>query len=446
MDLGAELGLVAQYAKPEQVGSICKQLDPAWVEEAVVVTGTASLRRRRLPAELVLWLVLGMALMRNRPIWEIVDKLGLALPGAPVAKSSIAEARQRLGDAPLAWLFSRTADEWAHRSASGARWNGLRVYGMDGTTMRVPDSDANREYYGGPTSGRGDSGYPQLRLVALVALRAHLIAAAEFGPYENGETTLASELWRHVPQDSIVIVDKGYWGANILMPLELSGGNRHWLTRGRKDLRWTAVKRLGRGDELVEINVSPEARKKRPDLPALWTVRVVRYQRKGFRPQRLVTSLTDATRYRAKDLVELYHERWEVELVYDDVKTEMLEREEAIRSQSPRGVSQEVLGILLAHNLVRLEMERVAKKAGVDPLRLSFSYALRAIRDEWCWSAISRSPGAIPRHLEDLATDLTRFLLPPRRERRVIRGVKIKMTNYARVRRADRAAAARKGA
>ena len=131
----------------------------------------------------------------------------------------------------------------------------------------------------------------------------------------------------------------------------------------------------------------------------------------------------------------LYHERWELELGYDEIKTELLDREEAIRSRTPAGVQQELWGTFLAYNLVRLEMERVASEAGVEPTRISFVAALRLICDEWLWCALA-SPGAIPKHLRNLRASLKTLILPPRRsERRFPRAVKIKMSNYARKRR-----------
>jgi hypothetical protein len=143
----------------------------------------------------------------------------------------------------------------------------------------------------------------------------------------------------------------------------------------------------------------------------------------------------------AAELVELYHERWEIELGYDEIKTEMLEREETLRSRSPGAVRQEIWGILIAYNLLRLEMEGIADEARVEPTRISFVVALRLICDEWSWCAIA-SPGAIPRHLNELRASLQRFILPPRRSQRSYpRAVKIKMSNYAKKRRPDQIAA-----
>lgn len=180
--------------------------------------------------------------------------------------------------------------------------------------------------------------------------------------------------------------------------------------------------------------MSRAARRADPTLPATWRARAVTYQRAGHRPQVLLTSLLDPAQYPTAELIALYHERWELELGYDELKTELLEREETLRSQSPAAVAQELWGVLLAYNLVRLEMARTAATAGVAPTRISFVGALHLIRDEWLWSTYA-APGAIPRHLARLRHALTRLVLPARRSgRQYPRAVKRKMSNYPRKR------------
>jgi hypothetical protein len=412
-------------------------IDPAWIEEALKATGTATLRKRRLPAEQMIWLVLGMALYRDRRIDELVGKLDLALPGrrGPTpAPSSVTQARARLGDEPMRWLFERCSEEWAHASARAHAWRGLAVYGVDGTTIRVPDSPENRDHFGGHESGRGVSGYPIARVVTLMALRTHLVAAMRFGPNSVGETTYAKGLWAQIPDNSLVIGDRNFYDAAVLFPLQDHGVNRHWLIRAKRNLRWRVVKTLGPGDELVEVEPTLYARHRDPSVPRRWEMRAIRYQRPGFRPQMLLTSMLDPVAYPAREIIALYHERWEIELGYGEVKTRMLERFEAIRSRRPSGVAQELWGVALAYNLVRLEMTRIADEAGVPPTRISFTMALSLIRDEWAWCAFT-SPGAIPKHLRKLRADVARFVLPPRRTNRSYpRVVKLKMSNYDRKR------------
>jgi len=421
---------------PERFANLVAQFDVDWISEALAATGCATLRRRRLPMEQVILLVLGMALMRDRPIAEVARTLDLALPSGSsrsTAPSALVKARQRLGADPLEWLFGHTAAQWGHDSASRDTWRGLALYAVDGSTLRVPDSDANRAHFGGQKGGlrgRGDSGYPQMRLSVLMAVRSHLLVGASFAPYSFDERTLSVDLWPMIPKDSLTLLDRGYLQANVLVPLAREA-NRHWLTRAKSNSVWHVVKRMGTGDLLVEMTVSSEARRKDPTLPATFPARAITYQRKGFAAQILLTSLVDAKRFPAKELRELYHERWEIELGYDELKTEMLDREEAIRSKSPEGVAQELWGILLAYNLVRREMEAIADEVSLPPLRISFVAALRYIVEEFGWATLTRSPGAIPRHMADLRDKIRRFVLPPRRERASYpRAVKIKMSNY----------------
>jgi hypothetical protein len=425
---------------PGQLKRFQDHIDPVWIEEALEATGTATVRRRRLPADQVVWMVLGMGLMRDEAIERVVDSLNLALPGPGglIAKSAIAQARQRLGDEPLAYLFATTAEAWAARSADRHRWRGLALYGADGTTLRVADTPENREAFGGQSAGgdRGASGYPLVRVLGLMALRSHMLSALRFADYHTGEVTLADKLWRELPDDSLTIVDRNFLVADHLTSLARSGNNRHWLTRAKSTTRLKRLRRLDKNDELVEIELSDQTRRLYPDLPAVWQARAITYQRKGFTPSVLLTSLLDSEQYPAAEIVALYHERWEIELGYDEIKTHLLARQETIRSKTPQGVRQELWGIAIAYNLVRLEMERAADEAKVEPNRISFVYALSLVCREWQRACAPRAAiGNIPRDLASLRLNLKRLVLPPRRpERSYPRSVKIKMSSYSRKR------------
>lgn len=429
--------VVARPEGDDLVPKFVASLDPEWIEEALYATGTATIRRRRLPAEQVVWLVIGMCLFRNVSMRELVSTLDLALPGSRgirVAPSSIVQARERLGDEPLRWLFERMAAAWAHDSAARHAWRGLALYGADGTTVRVPDSPENRAHFGGQ-AGRwdGTSGYPLVRLVTLMALRSHILAGATFGPYGTDERVYADELWSLIPDHSLTIVDRNFLAARTLLGLQRGGAERHWLTRAKSTTIYKRVKRFATGDELVELNVSSEARRKDPSLPLTWQMRAIRYRRRGFAPQVLLTSLTDPKRYPAAEIVALYHERWEIELGYNEVKRVMLAREETTRSKSPRGVAQELWGLAIAYNLVRYEAEQVAAEARVPPTRISFVSTLDYIESALrTWG--TEGAGRLPERLRQLREDLGHFILPARRERSYPRAVKIKMSNYDRKR------------
>lgn len=414
------------------------KVDIEWIKSALATQGVATVRNRKLPAEQVVWLAVGMGLYRDRPIPEIVQRMDLVLPDANgkrqgVSEGAITPARDRVGAGLLRELFQTTAKHWALASAERHRWRGLMVLGADGTSLRVPDSPENREAFGLPGSSRRSAGYPQIRAVGLMVLRSHLLLDFDFaGCRKAGEITLATPMLERVPSHSVTILDRGFVNYRLLHQIQSGGEQRHWLVRGKKNLKWTVIEKLGRGDILVEIECSPKLRRKHPELPRSFQARVVRYRRKGFRPQFLLTSLLDAQKYPVAEIAELYHERWELELGYDEIKTHALEREEAIRSKSPERVAQEVWGLATAYNLVRHEMEAVAADQGVPPSRISFRGSLRLIRDLFFWAEVAK-PGKFPKMIREMRIEMRELVLPPRRSaRRYPRRVKIKMSNYAR--------------
>jgi len=433
MELVEALQVVGEGDRRESLALFSRTLDMDWVRRALTATGTASVRKRKLPAEAVVWLVIGMALLRDRSIDEVVDHLDLVLPGlkhtGEVSRGAVIQARDRLGCEPLAVLFAETAQRWAGDAAHALRWRGLAVYGVDGSTMCIADTADNEIVFGRPSSGRSAGAYPQLRLVALMVLRAHLLADLVPGSYHTGEQTLAQELWRRLPDHCVVVVDKGFINYAVFHSIQSQGTGRHWLCRSKANLKWTVVRSLAPNDDLVEIAINRSLRKQHPQLPELIYARAIRYQRRGFRPQILLTSLLDPETYPAAEIVALYHERWELEIGFDEVKTHALERIETLRSKAPQRVLQELWGLAIAYNLVRLEMLHVANHLTLPPSRISFRHSLLLIRN-FLVSAWLARPGVLPRRLETLHEEVALLVLPERRPRRYAREVKIKMSNY----------------
>jgi len=449
MDFASALDAVVESGIPATTKRFGSALNVAWIDEALDQTGTMSVRRRRLPARHVVWLVIAMALFRDCAIRTVAMHLGLSSPwesarrpgqARSVAASAVAQSRQRLGDEAMQIIFDRSSQAWAEPAADADQWRGLSVWGMDGTTLNVPDTKDNEEAFGLPGTGRGRPGYPQVRLVALMALRSHLLRGVRFGPYrgkETGEQALAEELRPMIPEDSLTIFDKGFLNYGALWRLHHDADGepttRHFLIRAKTNLKWKTVAVLGPGDELVEVSMSRQARKKDPGLPRTMRVRVVSYQVDGWPERKLMTSLLDPERFPAHEVAGLYHERWETELGYAELKTTMLERKEALRSRKPGTVRQEIWGILLAYNLVRLMILEAAEEAGLPPTRISFKNALHLIHT-FCavnaWVAPSRTMKTELRMLREM---LGVLILPERRpERRYKRHVKIKMSGYAR--------------
>lgn len=419
---------------PERIERFGASLPSEWIEAALQATGTASIRRRKLPAEQVLWLVLGMALFQDRSIRDVVDHLGLVLPGVDsLAPSAVSNARGRLGPDPIEWLFKRVAEHWSNQGGEPG-YAGLSLFAVDGTCMRVQDSDVNFEYFGKPggRNGSGDAGYPQLRLACLMNLGTRMLVAARFGPYATSEQELADALWPVVPAKSITILDRGFVDyaqfASFIQPAQ----ERHILVRIRDNMKPEALEELPDGSLKVRLKPSREALRATPTLPSEIVGRVIAYQHPDGKPSRIFTTLLDPKRYPAQDLIELYHDRWEIELAYDELKTHMLDRKECLRCKSPQRVAQELWGLLLTYNLVRREMLLVANTHKLSPRRISFVSSLLWITNFWVM-AWRTSPGNVPKHLGEFHSKLKVLFLPERRsERRYPRHVKIKMSKFPR--------------
>lgn len=418
--------------------ALLNKIPMQWIGEALAATGTATIRRRRLPAEVVIWLVLGMALFRELSIEFIAEHLKLVLPsksGGRLAKGALPVARARVGSEPLEYLFRRSGKKWAHESADRDRWRGLALYGVDGSTLRVADTPENVETFGKSRAYRGESAYPIVRVCVLMTLRSHLLAGARFGEYAKSEIALAQELWNEIPDYTVTILDRLFMTSDVVCGLNQVGKQRHWLVRMKKNRSYKEIERLGPSDALVELKVSRDARGKNPALPKTFRARRIVYERPGYRPRTLLTSMLDAEAFPAEEIATLHHERWELEIGYDEIKTHTLNSEQTIRSKTAAGVRQELWGVFLAYNLIRLEMERAADEAGISPLRLSFLGALRIIRHEWIVVAYLDAPGIIPKLLRRMRDEIKRETLPPRRTGRSFpRAVKIKMSNYPRKR------------
>src|SRR5271155_1025430 len=433
MDLAADLEATLAVRIPDAVSTLAEALPDRVIEQALASIKQEPIRRRALPAEVVIWLVIGMALLRERCIQAVVSHLRLVAAGPrTISSSAIVQARDRLGEQPMAALFAYTADAWALSSANADPWRALALFAVDGTTLRVADTAENEEAFGRPGTdpGRGKAGYPQVRLVGLTAARSHLLYAAAMGPYACGEGTLAKKLWYLLPDQSLTLVDRGFIDYALFHDIVTSGRDRHFMTRAKKNLRWEVISQLGPGDMLVRLTLSQSSRKARPELPETLVVRAVEYQRKGVHPQTLLSPLIDPEAYPAVEVRALYHERWEIELAYDEVKTHTLDREESLRSKSPERVRQELWGLLIAYNLVRRHMEQFATQRRLSPLRVSYRGALLLVRNTCVCAAMG--VGSTAKLLDEMGEQTDLLILPARRNRRYARAVKMKMSKFNR--------------
>jgi hypothetical protein len=308
----------------------------------------ASVRRRELPAEHVVWLVIGMGLFRDRSFAQVVHHPDLVAPTPcgdrrRIANAAIVQARDQLGAAP------------------------------------------------------------------------HLLAAPAFGPHRSIELALATQVWAGLPEHAGVILDCGFCSYALFHALGTPDCDSNWIVRARSGptaLKRAVVERLGPGDALLELRASPSTCAKHPDLPPTLRVRAGRVQRPGFRLYWLFTSLLNPATAPAAELAALYHDRWELELAFDELTTHTFERAEALRSKAPARVEQEVWGLLLAYNLPCV-MRRVASRARVPPQRVSYRGALLALRAAW-YTAWDTPLGVLPRRIAALLDELALFVLPER--------------------------------
>lgn len=382
--------------------------------------GRHRLRKRKLPAAQVIWLVIALAMYRHQCMAQVVADLDLALPdeiNPDIAKSALTQARQRLGHEPMSQLFGMSATAWDQRHQPGRSWRGLARYAIDGSTLRTSDTPGNREHFGAQEYASGVvASYPQLRLLTLTSLSTHLVRDAVFGEYGKNEMRYAKDLLASIPDHSLTVLDKGFLSADILLQVQGAGTARHWLIPAKGNSKW---QRLGDDplDYLVRMKVSPQARKANPQLPEYWQARAIETVSARGQRRILLTSLLDTKSWPAQEIAQQYEQRWHIETSYRELKQELLGSELTLRSGTPQTVVQEVWGALLAYNLIRLEMAEVARQEGIPPTDLSFTAALNYVRYEWVTLA-SISPGLLPKHLLRLRQRLADQLLSKQRRGR----------------------------
>jgi len=415
------------------LSTFAQNIPVEWIESALHLSSQATIRRRRLPSEQVLWLVLGMALFRNEPVSEVARRLNICAQGLAndtlLAPSGISEARQRLGANPVQWLFQRTGQQWGLERYPEDDWHGLQVLAVDGALLRTPDTPELREHFGsGNTSTNRQTPFPMMRLVALMNVRSHVILDAQLSPYRRSELRLADTFLDRIPDDSVTLFDKGFWGADFLLRLTSEGKRRYWLIPERKGLVSEELERYSEHDRLLSMKVSPQARKRNPELPKTWTVRAVSYEVKG-RLKTVFTSLP-AEQYSAAMVAELYQERWEIELGFRDIKSSMQNNAVTLRSKKVELIYQEVWGLLLAYNVIRREASQAAVSHGRAPHQIRFKPAYHYIAAQLIVMAAAHPVSRTGARLSELRAGVASLFLDDRPRPSRPRTVKMSKTRY----------------
>ena len=415
----------------DQLSGLSDLLSPELIEQCLQDSGVATIRKRRLPMEMMIWSVLGMSLYRHLSMDKVVSQLDILLPGKKpfVAPSAVIQARKRLGSDVMKTVFNQTQQLWQSKTPH-PNWHGLTLHAVDGVVWRTPDTEMNDEHFGRTGNKTTISDYPQVRMVCHMELTSHLLNGAAFDSVSKSEVDLTIPLIDNAPSNSLTIFDRGFYALGLLHKWQTSGNEKHWLIPLRKGSQYTVITKLGRGQELVEVKLSPQAQKKWVNAPKTIQARLITKNIKG-KEVRLLTSMTDPMRYPGADIAELYSHRWEIELGYREMKQYMLQNQLTLRSKTPELVTQELWGMLVAYNLLRFLMCQMAyDHKSVMPYQIGFKQAsLFLIGQLQLLPAVA--PGRIPEVLDYILAMSESFILPERRERAYPRAVKKRPCRYA---------------
>ena len=412
---------------PGHLGELTQQVPFEMVDAVLAETGAVQRRVRALPARVVVYLLLAGCLFAElgyRQVWHrlIAGLDGLDLPA--VTSAALSQARRRLGAAPMQALFDLLRGPAATMAAQ-VRWKGLLVCAIDGTIMSVADSPANLTGFVKQAGGRhcGGGAYPTLRLLCLMACGTRTVIDAVFGPTTCGETSYARQLTARVQPGLLILADRNFAagfllaavadrGAHLLVRARIGAtGPRLPILRRHRDGSYESTFG-GRAVRVVEAEIAIST-------SAGTTTGVYR----------LITTLLDPDRYPATALIRLYHERWEIETAYLELKSSILGGR-VLRARTPAGIDQEVHALLVTYQILRTAMTDATNTVtGLDPDRASFTTALHAARDQ-----VMKAAGIIAGTTIDLVGAIGRLvldnLLPPRRLRTNARTVKRAISKY----------------
>ena len=400
----ARLPSGARISDHVTLGVLTSTVPAALIDTVLADTGRQSRRQRQLPARLVVYYVMALALYAQASYGEVLRCLlegvrWLRWGGTDVAladKSAITKARARLGTAPLRELFARVARPLAEADTQGAWYRGRRLVSLDGTTIDLPDSPALEERFGRPGASRGASSFPQLRLLTLTETGTHAIFAIAFDRYEVGEVRLAPELLQRLQPGMLCLADRAFVGFELWRTATASGADLLW--RLRKNQILPCSERLPDGSYLSRLYASPKDR--RHDTGGV-TVRVIDYRLEGVPDAeplyRLMTTLLDPADAPAAELAALYHERWASEGAFAELKVSLPGQRLMLRSRRADLAEQELYGLLLAHFALRRLIHDASRHAGCDPDTLSFVHTVRIVRRHLPFHA-AFSPSPAPPH------------------------------------------------
>jgi hypothetical protein len=421
--ISREVEVAAGAFAPGHLGELTRLVPFEMVDEALVRTGRVQARVRDLPSRVVVYLLLAGCLFPGMGWRQVWQRMTAGLEGLKVAaptRGALAQARRRVGTEPLRWLFDLLRGPAAGIGTAGVWWRRLLVCAIDGTLMAVPDSPANQAGFTKHRCNNGGAGYPALRLLVLVSCGTRTVLDAVFGPTTDGETTYAPRLCRSLHKSMIVLLDRNFAAQALIAAIAQTGAQV--LVRVKEGRRLPVLGRCGDGSYLSRLGAVPVR-----VIDCEITISTATGRRTGL--YRLVTTLTDHHTHPAAELIKLYHQRWEIETAYLEIKSTILGGR-VLRARTPAGISQEVFALLVAYQVLRLAMaDATGTRPGIDPDRASFSIALHTARD-----LLVQAAGVIADTAIDLVGTIGRRvladLMPDRRIRTRPRVVKRAISKY----------------
>jgi hypothetical protein len=387
------------------LGVVAKTFPLDKIRAVLTTTGKESVRQRDLPAHVVVYYVIALALYMQSSYREVLRCLlegiqWLLEPSAGLnvaGNSGISQARTRLGWEPLRQLHDEVVRPVAVAATKGAWYRSWRLVSVDGSTLDVADEKGNNEAFGRPGASRGESAYPKIRFVSLVENGTHVLFGSRMADYGTSEIALAKTVLPSLSKGMLCLADRGFFGFEMWKQAASTGADLLW--RVRKNILLPCEKRLPDGSYLSRIYPSQQDQRGARNGVV---VRVIEYRLEGVEGAellyRLATTILDHELAPADELAALYHERWEIETAFDELKTHLRGAHIVLRSKTPDLVRQEFYGLLMAHFAIRGLMHEAALSAGEDPDRLSFLHAVRVVRRKMAaFSAIPPSgPEEVP--------------------------------------------------
>jgi hypothetical protein len=366
------------------IGVLTQTFPGDLVDRVVADANRKEKRSRLLPARVVVYFCIAMCLFTSESYNEVMALLVKGLrwtkQWSPSWKlptdGAIALARRRLGPEPMRLLFEVIAQPLARPSDLDSWYRKWRLVAIDGTTLDLADTPENEATYGRPGSkGDDKAAFPQARVVGLIECGTHVVIDAHIGGYDNAEITLTPLLFRSIGQGSLLLCDRGFWSFDLWNQARETNADLLWRTK--KNILLPVITPLDDSSYLSEIYARKDYRKTNPVI-----VRVIEYNLEGLSDEtyRLVTTILDPKQAPAEELAVLYAERWEIESVFDELKTHQRGRSAVLRSKYPETAEQEIWSHLLVHYAIRSLMADAAVEVEVDPDRMSFLNALRIVR------------------------------------------------------------------